>query len=209
MKAFDLIAGAWEKNRTRPLSALYPFLSCLGGREVVLDAGCGNGRNLVEIARHCKSVCGIDSAPNMLKFARKRAKREGVKAVFKSADIRNLPFKAATFDVIFCLAVLHHLKKPQHEKALQEMRRVLKPGGKLFLSVWSRHRKGKKEEHIAFSDLHARAELRYHYFFTRAELKTALEKAGFAVEEVFDERKGIRVPAREGQNLCVRAGKSL
>ncbi|MEP6896084.1 MAG: class I SAM-dependent methyltransferase, partial [Chloroflexota bacterium] len=67
----------------------------------------------------------------------KNAKAEGVadKIQFKQADVRQLPFEAGSFDVIVSSGALHHIgcDMSDHEKALNEMTRVLKPGGKIVL----------------------------------------------------------------------------
>jgi len=67
----------------------------------------------------------------------KNAKAEGVadKIIFKQADVRDLPFENASFDVIVSSGALHHIghEMPDHEKAIAEMLRVLKPGGQIVL----------------------------------------------------------------------------
>jgi ubiquinone/menaquinone biosynthesis C-methylase UbiE len=67
----------------------------------------------------------------------KNAEAEGVadRIEFKQADVRTLPFEDASFDVIVSSGALHHIghEMPDHEKALNEMVRVLKPGGRIVL----------------------------------------------------------------------------
>ncbi len=212
MNAFDAIAGEWNKFRTHPISSLYVFLPYLKGDETVLDAGCGNGRNLVEIAKQCRQAYGIDVSKKMILEARKKMAEKKTRAVLLPADIRKIPFPNDFFDVVFCLAVLHHLKPLQQKKALKEMERVLKPGGRMLVSVWNkRHPKLRKlgkarnrqSELIPWTTRAGKAGERYYYFFERKELREKTEKAGFSVERVFFERKGKEAKEEEAHNLCL------
>jgi SAM-dependent methyltransferase len=103
----------------------------------LLDAGCGSGRTLDELARY-GSAYGIDSSAWALAAARGRGHRQ-----VRLASLERLPYPDATFDVVTCLDVLEHL--PNDERALVELRRVTTPGGHLLLTVpayqalWSVH----------------------------------------------------------------------
>lgn len=105
---------------------------------VVLDAGCGSGRHLralaklpglkiVGIDRSAKDVAdalaGLKNMPDALSFDYQ----------VLAADINALPFADASFDCVICSEVLEHI--PEHEKALSELVRVLKPQGHLVVSV--------------------------------------------------------------------------
>ena len=99
----------------------------------VLDVGCGTGvfaarlREAVPLAR----VWGIDLVPGMLRKGADRWKRhaEGVQPV--QGDSERLPFADGSFDVITCANSFHHY--PHQEHAVREMRRVLRPGGRLMI----------------------------------------------------------------------------
>lgn len=116
----------------------------LRGDERVLDVGCGSGLLLNGAAMRLTSgkATGIDIwAPHggggNFALLMKNAKAEGVadKIEFKQADVRQLPFEDASFDVIVSSGALHHISHnmPDHEQALNEMVRALKPGGKIVL----------------------------------------------------------------------------
>ena len=116
----------------------------LRGDEQVLDVGCGGGLLLNEAALRLTSgkAIGIDiwaphSGGGNYALLMKNAKVEGVadKIKFKQADVRKLPFSDASFDVIVSSGALHHISRDrsEHEQAINEMLRVLKPGGKIAL----------------------------------------------------------------------------
>jgi SAM-dependent methyltransferase len=116
----------------------------LRGDEKILDVGCGSGLLLNEAARRLTSgrAIGIDiwaphSGGGNYDLLMKNAKAEGVaeKIEFKQADVRKLPFNDASFDVIVSSGALHHISRDrsEHEQAMNEMLRVLKPGGKIAL----------------------------------------------------------------------------
>ncbi|MGE5508914.1 MAG: class I SAM-dependent methyltransferase [Chitinophagales bacterium] len=78
------------------------------------------------------SVSGLDLSPEMIRLA---ADRLGAKTDLKVGDSEDLPWPDGTFDAVTCSSSYHHYPQPQ--KALSEMRRVLKPGGQLVLAdVW-------------------------------------------------------------------------
>ena len=125
--------------RTQVFNAL-----ALRGDEKVLDVGCGSGILLNEAARQLSTgkAIGIDiwaphSGGGSYALLMKNAKAEGVadKIEFKQADVRKLPFGDASFDVIVSSGALHHIGRDRsdHEQAINEMLRVLKPGGKIAL----------------------------------------------------------------------------
>ncbi len=100
----------------------------------VLDAGCGRGYyvKLISMLPHTKKVIGIDINNNYLKRAHETIRGES-KATVISGSIYSLPFARSTFDAVVCSEILEHLNADK--KALAELRRVLKPGGSLLISV--------------------------------------------------------------------------
>jgi len=116
----------------------------LRGDEKVLDVGCGSGLLLNEAAQQLSTgkAIGIDiwaphSGGGNYALLMKNAKAEGVtdKIEFKQADVRKLPFGDSSFDIIVSSGALHHIGRDHsdHELAINEMLRVLKPGGQLAL----------------------------------------------------------------------------
>ncbi|WP_353946707.1 class I SAM-dependent methyltransferase [Streptomyces sp. HUAS MG91] len=124
-------AVAATKTFTHPLHP--PWLDRLGERAAVLDYGCGYGRTMEELARHgFADLTGVDSSPAMIERARSLhpAMRFGV--LDAPPD---LPFPDATFDAVLLFAVLTCVPGDDAQRRLiGELRRVLRPGGTLYLS---------------------------------------------------------------------------
>lgn len=109
-----------------------------GGREWVcsrasgatLEVAIGTGRNLPFYPKGVR-VTGIDLSPGMLAIARQRAADLGIEADLSEGNAEALPFADHRFDTAVCVLSLCTI--PNHAKAIAEMARVLKPGGKLLL----------------------------------------------------------------------------
>ena len=124
---------------------IYLFDQLLKGRfdagQQVLDAGCGNGRNLVYFLRHNFNVFGIDLNPNAIQEVQQLANRLAPTLPpenFRITSIENMAFPAETFDLVIASAVLHFAENPIHfDLMLRALWRVLKPGGFLFVRLAS------------------------------------------------------------------------
>lgn len=106
--------------------------------ERVLDVATGPGQPALDIARSVGpsgSVVGIDLAERMVEIARENAKRAGAaNAAFEVMDAENLALPDASFDLVTCRFGLQIVTDP--ERTLDEIRRVLKPGGRVAATVW-------------------------------------------------------------------------
>ncbi len=104
-----------------------------------LDAGCGGGRFLVALARlGAQKVCGVDISDEAVKAANARLASRGLSGVAHAerASVLDIPYPDASFDYVVSSGVIHHTPDPK--RGFDELVRVLKPGGKLFLSVYGR-----------------------------------------------------------------------
>ncbi len=149
--------------RAISLALLAPALPG-SGRGRLLDAGCGSGANVVWLARLGGAV-GIDLSPEALAFSRRR----GVNVA--RASVLALPFPDASFDLVTSFDVLYHRWVADDRVAVQELQRVLKPGGLLLVRVpalrllWGAHDEAVHSRHR----------------YTRGELTALLEGTGFEV----------------------------
>lgn len=144
-----LITGCWMLygiKITKPRIALNMIQNLeLKGDEQILDLGCGRGLLLCKIAQYLPQgmAHGIDlwkakdQSGNSMDTALQNADREGVKTrvSVQTGDVCSLPFSDGSFDAVVSSLCLHNIKdKGQREKALLEMLRVLKPGGKFAIA---------------------------------------------------------------------------
>ncbi|MBU0649370.1 class I SAM-dependent methyltransferase [Patescibacteria group bacterium] len=106
--------------------------------KVCLDAGCGGGRFMVALARlGAREVKGIDISIEAVSVANQRFKQRGLGQVAaKVASVLEIPYSDNYFDYVVSSGVIHHTPEPY--KAFLELNRVLKPGGKMFLSVYGK-----------------------------------------------------------------------
>ena len=104
--------------------------------EAVLDVGCGTGDLTLRAARRVGAegrTAGIDASPNMVTIARRKAAKKGRDIDFRVAPIEDLPFADGEFDAALSSFMIHHLPDDLKLRGLAEVRRVLKPGGRLIV----------------------------------------------------------------------------
>jgi len=103
----------------------------------VLDVGCGTG-DLTLTAKNyvgtSGSAHGIDASPEGIDLARNKAKRIDSESAFEVGLIEKIPYPDATFDVVISRLVIHHLPDDLKRQGMEEIFRVLKPGGLVFLA---------------------------------------------------------------------------
>jgi SAM-dependent methyltransferase len=108
---------------------------------MILDAGCGTGRNLVYLLKSGANVFGVDQNPEAIAKLRALAgsfSQVDTQENFKVASVEQLPFKNEHFDLVISSAVLHFAENLSHfEAMLNSMWRVLKPGGYFFCRLAS------------------------------------------------------------------------
>ncbi len=142
---FAALANRWwdPNGPQKPLHALNPVrldyvkrrISLMGAR--VLDVGCGGGLLSEALAKEGAQVVAIDLAPELIKVARLHRLESGVEVDYRVQAVEALADEApASFDAITCMEMLEHVPDPAAIIAACE--RLLKPGGRLFLSTLNR-----------------------------------------------------------------------
>ena len=166
----------WYRGRRRVILAELDRLP-LPARAQVLDAGCGSGRTLQELARYGE-VRGIELDPEAAELARSRGHGE-----VRIGRLEELPWEPETFDLITCLDVIEHT--PDDRVTLTELRRVTRPGGFLLVTVpayqalWSYH-----------------DEANHHYRrYGRRMLRASAVAAGWRVERMTSFNSVLLAPA--------------
>ena len=195
---FDSIADKWdgwmdmERINARIEDGLKRFE--VGGGENVLDVGCGTGnltRKILERLNDAGRVTAVDVSDHMVELARE--KNRDSRASFLVADVTDLPLEDAGLDRVICFSMWPHVSEP--EAALNELNRVLKPGGKLH--VW--HIDSKE----TINHVHANAGEAVHndVLVPAEELAEVVRGAGFDVRTVIDNDEEYVVSAvKDGGN---------
>lgn len=197
-RTFDAIADEFAASRTTPWPETASFASLLPAGSLVLDLGCGNGRNFEELRRGGRAVVGVDPSWKLLEYAA----RAGSTALVQ-ADAVSLPFRDVSFDAVHCVAALHHLPSDDdRRRAVTEMARVLRVGGRGILSVWAREQerfRGAPSEDVfvPWRRSDGRDVPRFYHPFREGELGRIVRAGGLEPEREW----------REGDNHVVLAVK--
>ena len=132
--AYDLLVGLLTLGREDVVREAFLELARLRPGERVLDVGCGTGALAIAAKRRLGPgrVVGIDASPEMIERAHKKAVNVRVDVDFRVGIVELLPFADAEFDVVLSTLMLHHLPRAARETCMQEIARVLKPGGRVL-----------------------------------------------------------------------------
>lgn len=196
---YDKIADSWYNVRHWPrFGDELEEVSERWGRGKLLNIGCAHGADFLPF-RENFDLYGVDISTELLSNAGKYGGKFDLEFKLVASDMRDLPFRSSSFDYVLCVASLHHVMKSKgRSKALKEMKRVLKNGGEIFLSVWNKWQPsflfGDKEIEKKW-DYRGEELSREYYLYTYPELKKDLEKAGLDVVRMYPE-EGYRLPVK-------------
>jgi len=118
--------------------------------DTVLECACGTGAISIYIAQKCKKLIATDFSSGMLRQAAKKC-RKFPNVIFKKADITNIKCRDGRFDKVVAGNVIHLLPEP--EKALHELERVVKQGGKIIIPTYINMSKGTGTAAVKFITL--------------------------------------------------------
>ena len=130
---YNTVADDWHRTRWKAWPRVTQFVASLDVGSVIVDVGCGNGKNLPA----CDEVgfgVGCDISSSLIQICRQRGFEVAV------ADAMILPYKTDAFDAALSIAVMHHLSTvPRRVRALAELGRVLRPNGRALVYVRPAH----------------------------------------------------------------------
>ncbi len=206
---YDGIAESWYRLRHRTrfraeLDAVAQRWQC--GK--LLNIGCAHGPDFLPFKDKFE-LWGIDSSAAMINLALKYSDKFKFAASLIVADAVSLPFQDRSFDWIISVAAYHHiLDKQSRLQAFRELRRILKPGGEVFLTVWNRWQKdfiGKGKQVIVPWKIQDKQLMRHYYLFTYPEITRLLKSAGFEVMRTYAENGYTLRVKYLSRNICVLA----
>jgi ubiquinone/menaquinone biosynthesis C-methylase UbiE len=148
------------------------FIQQVGRNGSVLDIGCGTGRDIAYFELQGLHVTGLDLSAGMLAYARQQ-----VHAGLVMMNMCRLGFRTAHFDGAWSCASLLHLPKQAVPSALQEICRVLKPGGQFYLTI----QEGASE---TWNGGYIDGVMRFFARYQADEMKALLTNNGFSVAEI-------------------------
>lgn len=141
MPVFDAIAMKYDSWYETPVGSFadqvetglaFRLFTVAPGMKV-LDAGCGTGNFSLKLDAMGAKVTGMDISEEMLEIARRKAAQKGKEITLCKMDLYKLDFPDETFDAVFSMAAFEFVEEP--EKALDEMFRVVKKGGKVLVGT--------------------------------------------------------------------------
>jgi ArsR family transcriptional regulator len=167
---FDELAGKFGRQYMpgRSWKGVAEALLKLMPPMVIADLGAGEGTISQMMAQRAKKVIAIDNSEKMVEFGAELARKHGIGNMeYRLGDLEDVPIRAGTVDLAFLSQALHHARHPR--RAVEEARRILKPGGRIAVLDLNRHHFEEAREMYADVWLG----------FTELELERYLKDGGF------------------------------
>ena len=184
---YNTIASEFDTTRYRPWTCVEGFLNTIPKGSIIGDIGCGNGKNML-YRKDCLNY-GCDFSESLVKICLQK----NLNVI--CGDILDIPYKNDSFDYTICIAVIHHLSTVEkRKKAIEELERVTKKGGKILVLVWafeqeeqSRRKFTTQEIFVDWRDKQQNLlGKRYYYVFQKNELESLVDEK--KVEKSFYEK---------------------
>ena len=180
-EVYEKIAKHFSNTRVYTWSWIRDFIERQPPNSLIYDIGCGNGRNMNP--DRDKKFIGIDNCREFLKICRER----GLEVV--ESSMTSIPLLSGTADAIICIAAFHHLSKIDDRiLALLEMKRLVKPGGRILISVWAKEQPTKTRrtfdrygDNMVRWDKFGEKYDRYYYIFEKKEIERLFRTAGLTI----------------------------
>jgi ubiquinone/menaquinone biosynthesis C-methylase UbiE len=156
--------------------AIFRLAGDLGGKRV-LDLGCGDGTYSIAAFQRGAHVTGIDISNAMLDSAKRRAAACGASVNWRQASAESIPYDPGTFDFVLAVTILCFIKNPL--QAVQEVSRVMRPGGSFVIGELGRYSAWALSRRVR--GWLGSSMWRDTHFWTLGELQRLLQQAGFRV----------------------------
>jgi len=170
----DIAQRFFDRTIKLRISAERRFINKMKARHpesLVLDVGCGVGKDLARFLRAGLNAVGVDGARELLRLAQQRLQIPPAKLF--EADLRSLPFSFGSFDGLWMRAVLGHFPDPENLLVLKEMARVAKPDALLFARIREGDEEGMEEKD---------GTTRYYKHYRPEKIRELLQQSGFAID---------------------------
>jgi ubiquinone/menaquinone biosynthesis C-methylase UbiE len=219
IELYEEIAEHYSETpgRNKPRVNIINELTAVNGR--VLDVGCGNGITSLEVPELAEYT-GVDVSNKFIEIAKQKFPEKN----FIHYEGITLPFNDNTFDWVLSFAALHHIPGSMRAEVVKEMKRVLKPGGKIVVSVWNLWdihfmkyflsnfwKTATRKNKMDWNDLEYPWKspdgevvgYRYFHMFRMHELKKIFKKEGLKVKEAGE----IKFSNAKFRNLLIKLEK--
>lgn len=170
---YNKIAQTFSNTRQHNIwNFVKDYLNDLPKNVSILDAGCGNGKNMID----GYNFTGLDISAELAKIA-----IEKTKYPVHIGSVTNMPFADNNFDHVLCIAVIHHLDSNERRKqCIDEIIRVLKKDGTALISAWENEYDNKRKTKDGYVDWKISDDTtyaRYYYLFDKNELDNLVDTA--------------------------------
>jgi tRNA (uracil-5-)-methyltransferase TRM9 len=178
---YGIISTRFNASRYKVWDGVKNFLDSLNPNCKVLEIGCGNGKNM--LYRNDLQFLGIDPCDKFIEICKTR----GLNVNFGIATA--IEIDDDMYDASLSVAVIHHLSTHSRRlHAINEMVRITKPGGKIFIEVWSVNdpkyirysQNNNQDTNIPFTDNNNQQVMRFYHFFTKDEFSELITAAKYA-----------------------------
>jgi len=175
---YDIIAPEFNQTRGYYWQPISDFINELPNNSLIYDIGCGNGRNMTYTNHR---FIGIDNCQKFVDIC----KNKGLDAICN--NMTDIHLQTDSADFIICVASFHHLANKENRiKSLLEMKRLIKPGGKILITIWSKIQPKKTRVNfdnygdniVYWKNKHPR----YYYIFAIDEITKLFNEAGLHIE---------------------------
>ena len=187
--AYERIASHFAETRHHPWPEVETFCDGCDEGGVGLDLGCGNARHAAPLARVVDRVIGLDLSRALL--AEARANTDDGEVDLLQGDARSIPIADDAVDVAVYVATVHHLRtREERVRSLDELARILAPGGRALVSAWSvEHDRFDRESgfdtHLDWTLPDGETVPRFYHVYDLDEFRSELTDSALVVDDTY------------------------